>query len=125
MYVILQPCLGFYHSYLAGSKVVKRGHITIKKQQWYTLNLNAQVRVFAKHYRGMHMLSLLILLQKETVTIRVDNMELATAKTSSQAGFVGIGTSSFIRAAFDNIQISDGESVCDYVTTIVTTCLVS
>ena len=57
------------------------------------------------------------------VTVSVDNVELATAKTSAQAGFVGIGTSSFIRAAFDDIQISDGESVCDYVTTVVTNCL--
>ena len=66
---------------------------------------------------------ILILLQKEMVTVSVDNVELATAKTSAQAGFVGIGTSSFIRAAFDDIQISDGESVCDYVTTVVTNCL--
>lgn len=29
-------------------------------------------------------------------------------KVSAKTGFVGIGTSAFIRAAFDNIQISDG-----------------
>ncbi|XP_065883911.1 galactocerebrosidase-like isoform X2 [Dysidea avara] len=73
-------------SNLSGSNVVKRGDIAVKRNQWYTLNLNTQ---------------------KEMVTVQLDNVELATTKTSAQAGFVGIGTSSFIRAAFDDIQITD------------------
>jgi len=43
------------------------------------------------------------------VTVKVDNVELTTTKTSAQAGFVAIGTSSFIRAAFDDIQITNGK----------------
>jgi len=43
------------------------------------------------------------------IDIHLDGAELATASTSSKpTGFVGIGTSSFIRAAFDGLLISDG-----------------
>ena len=41
-------------------------------------------------------------------TIHLDGKQLTTVKISAKNGFVGIGTSSFIRAAFDDIQISDG-----------------
>lgn len=46
--------------------------------------------------------------------VRLDGEQLASVKVLPKAGFVGIGTSSFIRAAFDNIRISDGKCMILY-----------
>ena len=45
------------------------------------------------------------------IDIHLDGGEVTTASTSAKpTGFVGIGTSSFIRAAFDGLLITDGTS---------------
>jgi len=44
-------------------------------------------------------------------------------KISATSGFVGIGTSSFIHAAFDDIQISNGVHIYSYVVTIISSLL--
>ena len=51
----------------------------------------------------------IIYLQGGNAAVQLDGGQLASVKVSAKAGFVGIGTSSFIHAAFDSILISDGE----------------
>ena len=98
--------------YIAGSKVISKGNTTVNKDTWYKLNLNIQVSMYyICKYTCIIIIALEItyLLQRGDAAVQLDGGPLASVKVSAKAGFVGIGTSSFIRAAFDSILISDGE----------------
>ena len=57
--------------------------------------------------------------------VQLDGEQLASVKVLPTAGFVGIGTSSFIRAAFDNIQISYGKCIILVLQILSNVCNVS
>ena len=52
-------------------------------------------------------------------TINLDGKELATVSIAAKAGFVGIGTSSFIRAVFDDFDITSGKLISESASILV------